>query len=122
MTGLKWKTNLVTVNLSNMTKPRRQFTREEKHSILQEAERQGVSETARRYNIAHSVLSYCKKKYLSNGKEGLKANYKKVDPEDRALEDENARLNTIIANQVLELEFKTELLKKSDGHYKKVGR
>ena len=105
-----------------MAKPRRQFTPEEKHSILQEAERQGVSETARKYNIAHSVLSYWKKKYLSNGKEGLKANYKKVDPEVRALEDENARLKKIIANQALELEFKTELLKKSDAHYKEAGR
>jgi hypothetical protein len=42
--------------------------------------------------------------------------------EVRALEDENARLKKIIANQALELEFKTELLKKSDAHYKKAGR
>lgn len=105
-----------------MAKSRRQFTPEEKHSILQEAERQGASETARKYNLAHSVLSYWKKKYLSNGKEGLKANYKRVDPDLRALEDENARLKKIIANQALELEFKTELLKKSDAHYKKAGR
>lgn len=105
-----------------MAKSKRHFTPEEKHSILQEAERLGVSETARKYNVAHSVLSYWKKKYLSNGKEGLKANYKKVDPELRALEDENARLKKIIANQALELEFKTELLKKSDAHYKKAGR
>lgn len=52
----------------------------------------------------------------------MNANYKKVDPEVRALEDENARLKKIIANQALEVEFKTELLKKSDAHYKKAGR
>lgn len=38
----------------------------------------------------------------------------------RALEEENARLKKIIADQALELEFKTELLKKSDAHYQKV--
>jgi putative transposase len=65
------------------------------------------------------VLSYWKKKYLSKGREGLKASYKKVDPQIRALEEENARLKKIIGNQALELEFKTELLKKSDAHFQK---
>lgn len=102
-----------------MAKTKRQFTPEEKHSILQEAERQGAAETSRKYNIAYSVLSYWKKKYLANGKEGLKAGYKKIDPQLRSLEEENARLKKIVANQALELEFKTELLKKSDAHYQK---
>jgi len=100
-------------------KTRRKFTPEEKYSILQEAEREGTTEVARKYNIAHSVLSYWKRKYLSNGKDGLKASYKKIDPQVRSLEEENARLKKIIANQALELEFKTELLKKSDAHYQK---
>lgn len=103
-----------------MSKTRRQFTPEEKYSILQEVEREGTTETARKYNIAHSVLSYWKKKYLSKGKEGLKAGYRKADPQLQALEEENARLKKIVANQALELEFKTELLKKSDVHYQKV--
>jgi putative transposase len=103
-------------------KTRRKFTPEEKYSILQEAEREGTTEVARKYNLAHSVLSYWKKKYLSKGKDGLKASYKKVDPELRALEEENTRLKKIIANQALELEFKTELLKKSDAHYQRAKR
>lgn len=102
-----------------MTKHRRKFTPEEKHSILQEAEREGFTETCRKYNLATSVLNYWKKKYLFKGKDGLKADYKRVDPQLRALEDENTRLKKIIANQALELEFKTELLKKSDAHYQK---
>ncbi|MCC7526409.1 MAG: transposase [Chitinophagaceae bacterium] len=105
-----------------MSKTRRQFTPEEKYSILQEAEREGTTETSRKYNLAHSVLSYWKKKYLVKGKDGLKASYKKVDPQLRTLEEENARLKKIIANQALELEFKTELLKKSDTHYQKARR
>ncbi len=103
-----------------MTKTRRQFTPEEKYSILQEAEREGTTEVARKYNLAHSVLSYWKKKYLARGKDGLKASYKKVDPQLRALEEENERLKRLIAKQAIELEFKTELLKKSDAHYQKL--
>jgi putative transposase len=38
-----------------------------------------------------------------------------VDPHVRALEEENARLKNIIANQALELEFKTELFKKTES-------
>lgn len=102
-----------------MSKTRRQFTPEEKYSILQEAEREGITETARKYNLAHSVLNYWKKKYLLKGRDGLKPGYKKIDPQLRALEEENARLKNIVANQALELEFKTELLKKSDAHYQK---
>ncbi len=103
-------------------KTRRKFTPEEKYSILQEAEREGTTEIARKYNLAHSVLSYWKKKYLSKGKDGLKASYKRIDPQVRVLEEENARLKKIIANQALELEFKTELLKKSDAHYQRAKR
>lgn len=103
-------------------KTRRKFTPEEKYSILQEAEREGTTEVARKYNLAHSVLSYWKKKYLANGKEGLKASYKRIDPQVRALEEENVRLKKIIADQALELEFKTELLKKSDAHYRRAKR
>lgn len=105
-----------------MTKTRRQFSPEEKYSILQESEREGFTETCRKYNLAGSVLTYWKRKYLSKGKDGLKVAYKKVDPQLRALEEENVRLKKIIANQALELEFKTELLKKSDAHYQKAKR
>jgi transposase-like protein len=114
--------NLVTVNLGTMAKQRRQFSPEEKLSILQEAERQGHTETCRKYNLASSVMAYWKKKYLSQGRDGLKASYKKIDPEVRKLEEENERLKRIIAKQAIELEFKTELLKKSDAHFQKAKR
>lgn len=100
-------------------KKRRQFTPEEKYSILQESERNGGAETCRKYNIAHSVLSYWKKKYLANGKEGLKASYRKADPKVRELEDENIRLKKIIAKQALEIEVKDELLKKGEAHFQR---
>lgn len=102
-----------------MTKTKRHFTPEEKQSILQEAEREGHTETCRKYNLASSVLSYWKKKYLAKGKDGLKADYKRVDPQLRELEQENERLKRIIAKQAIEIEFKTELIKKSQAHWQK---
>ena len=97
-----------------MSKARRKFTPEEKHSILQEAERRGQTETCRKYNLASSVLSYWKKNYLTKGKDGLKAAYKRIDPHLRELEEENHRLKKIIAKLALEMEVKDELLKKID--------
>ena len=102
-----------------MSKSRRQFSPEEKHSILQEAEREGHSETCRKYNLASSVLSYWKRQYLARGKDGLKPGYKRIDPEVRALEEENERLKRIIAKQAIELEFKTELIKNTQAHLQK---
>lgn len=102
-----------------MSKSRRQFSPEEKHSILQEAEREGHSETCRKYNLASSVLAYWKRKYLTKGKDGLKPGYKRIDPEVRALEEENERLKRIIAKQAIELEFKTELIKNTQAHLQK---
>ena len=102
-----------------MSKSRRQFSPEEKHSILQEAEREGHSETCRKYNLASSVLAYWKRKYLAKGKDGLKPGYKRIDPELRVLEEENERLKRIIAKQAIELEFKTELIKNTQAHLQK---
>jgi putative transposase len=119
MLGQKLQINLVELNLGKMKKTRRQFSPEEKLSILQEADRLGITETSRKYNIAHSVLSYWRKKYLSKGKDGLKASYRQVDPQLRELEQENERLKRIIAKQALEIEVKTELIKKSQAHFQR---
>jgi transposase-like protein len=102
-----------------MKKTRRLFTPEEKLSILQESEREGFTETCRRHNLASSVLRYWKKKYLDQGKDGLKSNYKRVDPQLRELLEENERLKRLIAKQAIELEFKTELIKKNQAHLHK---
>jgi|ERR1017187_9384796 putative transposase len=102
-----------------MTKTLRKFTPEEKYSILQESEREGFMETCRKYNLAASVLSYWKKKYLAKGKEGLQRGYRKVDTNLRALEQENERLKKIVSKQALEIEFKDELLKKGEAHFQR---
>ena len=102
-----------------MTKTRRSFTPEERLSLIREGEREGFMETCRKYNLSPALLSRWKQKYLAQGTEGLKPAYKRVDPELRALEEENERLKRIIAKQALELEVKTEMLKKTPIQPKK---
>jgi len=96
-----------------MSKVKRTFTPEERLSIIKEAERNGRTETIRKYRIAPSLFDRWKKKYLTGGVEGLKDAHKRIDPQIRELEEENERLKRIIAKQALELEVKTELLKKT---------
>lgn len=93
---------------------RRQFSVDQKLAILNEAEQVGVTQTLRKHNLSHSVFLRWKNQFNSGGTSSLQPQYHKVDPQVKALEDENARLKKIIANQALELEFKTELLKKTN--------
>jgi transposase-like protein len=96
-----------------MKRARRNFTPQERLSILQEGERDGHSIALRKYQIAPSLYARWKHKYLKEGIYGLKDKHKKVDPAFRDLELENERLKRIIAKQALEIEVKSELLKKT---------
>ena len=102
-----------------MPRGKRSFTPEERLSLLQEAERDGYMETCRKYNLSPSLLAKWKQRYQAKGAEGLKPAYRRIDPEVRALEEENDRLKRIIARQALELEVKTEMLKKTPIQPKK---
>lgn len=96
-----------------MSKTRRKFTVDDRLSIIKEAEREGRTETVRKYQIAPYMFDRWRRKYLSQGIEGLKPQFKKIDPQVRDLELENERLKRIIARQALEIEVKSELLKKT---------
>jgi transposase-like protein len=98
---------------------KRTFSPEERLSILQEGQREGQTSTCRKYNIAPSLYQQWKKKYLEKGVEGLRPSYYRVDPEKRALEEENERLKKIVAKQALQIEVQGELLKKTPIQIKK---
>lgn len=102
-----------------MSRTRRQFSVEQKLAILNEADHNGITQTLRKHNLSHSVFLRWKNQFNSGGTGSLKPQYHKVDPELRALQEENARLKRIIGNQALELEFKTELLKKTNVPFPK---
>ena len=104
----------------NMSKQRRTFSVDQKLAIIQEADQNGITPTLRKHNLSHSVFLRWKNQFNTRGVSSLKPQYHKIDPEVRALQEENARLKKIIGNQALELEFKTELLKKSDAHERRL--
>ena len=103
-----------------MSKSRRKFSVDQKLQLIQEADQHGITQTLRKHNLSHSVFLKWKQQFNQGGAGSLQPRYHKVDPELKALQEENARLKKIIGNQALELEFKTELLKKSDAHERKL--
>lgn len=98
-----------------MATQRRRFSVEEKLQILSEADQFGITPTLRKHNLSHSVFLRWRHQFNAGGASSLKPHYHKVDPQLKALEEENARLKKIIGEQALELEFKTALLKKADS-------
>lgn len=96
-----------------MKRERRSFSPEDRLAIVQEGQREGTTATCRKYNLSPSLFAKWRSKYLAKGVEGLKPAYPRVDPAIRALEEENERLKRIIARQALEIEVKSELLKKT---------
>jgi putative transposase len=103
-----------------MSTNRRKFTVEQKLQIIQEADQLGNVITYRKHGLSPSVLLRWREQFNQGGATSLQPQYHKVDPELRALQEENARLKKIIGNQALELEFKSELLKKSDAHERRL--
>lgn len=93
---------------------RRTFTVEKKLEILRYAEQHGMVATCRTYELSQSLYYRWKHAFDRKGMDGLAPAYPRVDPEVRALEQENERLRKIIAKQALELEVKSELIKKND--------
>jgi transposase-like protein len=94
-------------------KKKRIFSVEQKMQILREAEEHGMLATCRKYEIAQSLYYRWKNQFDQKGIDGLQGQYYRVDPRVRELERENERLKKIIARQALELEVKSELLKKT---------
>lgn len=97
---------------------RRSFTIDQKLTVIREGQEYGMLVTCRKHAIAQSLYYRWKRQFENKGIDGLQPSYYKIDPEVRELERENERLKRIIAKQALELEVKSELLKKTE-HYRK---
>ena len=96
-----------------MSKSRRSFSASEKLSIINEADQLGVTQTLRNHNLSHSLFKRWKESLNEGGVSNLQSYSKQRNPELDAIMDENRMLKNIVAKQSIELEFKTELLKKS---------
>jgi putative transposase len=91
---------------------RKRWTTEEKVALIQEAEREGVVTTCRKYGIYASTYNQWKKRYDILGLDGLSRRISR-DPEFERLMRENRRLKQLLADKELELSIKESLLKKT---------
>jgi len=89
----------------------RKLTLEEKVKIVQEAEQTGFTETALRHSISSRQIYRWKDKLQTGGSKALSYGAK-VDPELKALKEENLQLKKLVAKLSLSVEIKEELLKK----------
>jgi putative transposase len=105
-----------------MTRQRRSFSASEKLSIINEADQYGVTQTLRKHNLSHSVFRRWKENFNEGGVSNLQSYSRQRNPEVEALEEQIRVLKNIVAKQSIELEFKTELLKKSQFHEQRRSR
>ncbi|RXK46498.1 transposase [Aquirufa rosea] len=99
-----------------MSKTRRSFSASEKLSIINEADQFGITATLRKHNLSPSVFRRWRDSFNAGGVANLQSYFKQRNPEVEALEEQIRVLKNIVAKQSIELEFKTELLKKSQFH------
>ena len=96
-----------------MTKERRQWSKDQKLQVIQEAEVNGLQPTLRKYSLSQSLFHKWKRRFNEQGALGLEPQYPRVDPEKRKMEQEIKQLRELVGELSLELRFKDELLKKS---------
>jgi putative transposase len=105
-----------------MKRQRRSFSASEKLSIINEADQYGVTQTLRKHILSHSVFRRWKENFNEGGVSNLQSYTRQRNPEVEALEEQIWVLKNIVAKQSIELEFKTELLKKSQFHEQRRSR
>jgi putative transposase len=93
---------------------KRTWTKEEKLSILQESEREGVEVTLRKYSLYPSTLYTWKSKLKLGGQEGLERAKRMTKDSDyiRRLEDELSLAKQLMAEKDIEIALRDDLLKK----------
>lgn len=90
----------------------RKLTLEEKVKIVQEAEQIGFTETSLKYNVSSRQIYRWRDKLQNGGSKALSYG-SKIDPELKALKEENIQLKKLVAKLALKVEIKEELLKKT---------
>ena len=95
-----------------MSTPRK-FSVEQKLSILEEAKEKSKASVLRKHNLSKSVFDNWRRKYEIGGLDALAHGQLVINKELLEVKKENERLKKILAERMLELEIKNELLKKS---------
>jgi putative transposase len=93
---------------------KRTWTEEQKLAILEEATKNGVAETTRKYGLYPATFYAWKQKHEKEGVSGLSPQYiKRQSKQSRELKQENALLKKLLAEKELELAMAKEVIKKS---------
>jgi putative transposase len=91
----------------------KKFTKEEKLSILAEAENNGVAVTLGKYDLYPATFYYWKRKLAFGGEDALNhSKHRQLESENKILMKENETLKILLAEKELESRLKDELLKK----------
>ena len=98
-----------------MSTNRRSFSASEKLAIINEAEQFGVTQTLRKHNLSHSVFRRWRDQYNEGGVSKLHSYVRERNPELDAATEQIRLLKNIVARQQMEIEFKDELLKKTQS-------
>jgi len=102
---------------------KRTWNQEEKLAILKEAETAGVVETCRKRGIYATTYYDWKKKYDFGGSLALEPGFKKKESRDfKKVVKENEFLKKVLLEKELEIQIKTELLKKKMQQWKNLKR
>ncbi len=96
-----------------MTNGTRQWSKEQKLRVIQEAEVDGLHPKLRKFSLSQLLFRKWKHRFHEQGALGFESQYPPVDPEKRRMEQEIKRLRELVGELSLELRFKDELLKKS---------
>lgn len=93
---------------------KKKWSKEEKLKILEEAKKEGVQVTLRKYQVYPATYYSWRKKYLIEGEAGIEdtASRRKDKAYIQQLEDEVGVLKQLLAEREVEIALRDELLKK----------
>lgn len=98
---------------------KRTWSIEQKVAIIKEVETGGVVETCRKHGIYATTYYSWKRKYDQGGESALYPRFSQQEKNYlKKMEKENLMLKKILAEKELELQIKTELLKKKTQQWK----
>jgi len=98
-----------------MSKNRRTFTAAEKLAIINEAEQFGITQTLRKHNLSNYVYRRWRDQFNEGGGSRLKSYTSERNQELDEAKEQLRLVKKVVARLQMELEFKDELLKKTQS-------
>jgi len=94
---------------------RKRWTLEEKIKIVEAGLSSDITTVCRQYGVSTGTFYNWRKRYESQGEDGLKVVYDSRAKELKQAEEENRILRKLLADKEIEIEAQKELIKKKFG-------